>query len=159
MNPKPGVLVIQKGLVGRSCTQKIEKLPRGAATDAAVRARAAEFKKAGYKPMPDRRLKTVAVQIQLKAWGSEKDLDRRNDLMELLDEHLGDTANGHVDGGDMGSGTANIWCMVVNPDVAAKTIIALLKRKRQLKDIVVAIDRGKKFDVTYPRDFKGQFSF
>jgi hypothetical protein len=155
-NPKPNLLIVDEGEVGRQCKQTVQTLGKNAATDALVRRRARDFTAKGYKIVPESKLKTVLVQMQLKGWGSSRDLDRRYKLMDLLDAHLGVTLSGHVDGGDIGSGTANIWCLSVDPGTSARTIANFLKRKRLIKNIVIAIDRGKEFDVTYPRNFKGK---
>jgi hypothetical protein len=157
-NPEPNILVVDQGPVGRKCTQKVQKLAKNAATDSLVRRKAREFQGQGYKPIPESKLKTVIVQKQLRGWGSTKDLDDRYQLMDLLDLHLGITLAGHVDAGDIGSGTANVWCLCVDPDVSARTIATFLKRKRLLKNTVIAIDRGKRFQVTHPRGFQGTIS-
>lgn len=157
-NPEPNLLIVDQGPVGRKARQSIRKLAKNAATDALVRREAGKYRAMGYKPVPESRLKTVLVQRQLKGGGSTADLDHRYRLMDLLDEHLGVTLAGHVDGGDIGSGTANVFCLCIDPDISAKTIARFLKQKRLLKDTLVAIDRGKRFDVVHPRNFKGRVS-
>ena len=54
-------------------------------------------------------------------------LAKRHALEGRLDELLGWTGLGHVDGGSIGSGTMEVFCFVVDPTVAAEVIEADLR--------------------------------
>lgn len=52
---------------------------------------------------------SLIVQFRTDGWGSEDDLTKRYHLEDLLDARLQADNNGICDGGDIGSGTINIF--------------------------------------------------
>lgn len=101
----------------------------------------------------------VIVQFKTKdAWGDTDDLDRRYELEDLLNECLGWTGNGHCDGGDIGSGTINAYSFVVDPRIAAETIVQTLKDAGKIKGAIVVISTEEDDDVVWPPGFEGEFS-
>jgi hypothetical protein len=64
----------------------------------------------------------LEVVYRIDAFGSKADLEKRHALQDLLNEVLGWTGLGHVDGGSSGSGTMEVVCFVVEPEVAKKVI-------------------------------------
>ncbi len=55
--------------------------------------------------------------------GSSDDLDRRHYIELLLEQQLRATAQGHVDGGDIGGGTMNIFIEDVKDKYAVQRLI------------------------------------
>ena len=64
----------------------------------------------------------LEVVYPVDGFGTEADLDKRHALQDLLNEELGWTGLGHVDGGSTGSGTMEVACFVVDPELAKKVI-------------------------------------
>lgn len=70
---------------------------------------------------------TLVITYQCADWGGPEDLDRRHRIEVLMDECLSWTGNGHVDSGDIGSGTINVLCFVINTAIGAATAIEALR--------------------------------
>ena len=60
-------------------------------------------------------------------------------MEEVLNERLGWTGLGHCDGGDMGSGTVNIFCVVVDFKTALPVIVRELESSRLAKQTVIVL--------------------
>ena len=72
---------------------------------------------------------TVQINFKLKTWGSEKDLDRREEVRNIVTEHLGWTGNGRCDDGDIGSGEMSLFADVIDPHLAIKTLTKEFKNE------------------------------
>jgi hypothetical protein len=81
-----------------------------------------ERQKEGYAEFDEDSLVFLEVEYLIDGFGTEEDLDKRHRLEERLNELLGWTGLGHVDGGSIGSGTMEAGCVVVDFDIA-KSII------------------------------------
>jgi hypothetical protein len=79
---------------------------------------------AGYAPVDEDALQVVLVEYPIDGFGNAADLRKRHELEERLNETLGWTGLGHVDGGSTGSGTMEVSCLVVDADVARRVIAA-----------------------------------
>ena len=112
----------------------------------------------GYAEIDEEDLQTVLVQYRTETWGSEEDLERRHEIEELMDNQLGWTGLGHCDGGSIGSGTMEVCCLVVDAEIAAPVMVAVLKEAGRLEGVVIAqeIDDGLK--VLYRHDGNGPTS-
>lgn len=83
-------------------------------------------------------------------------------MIDLMNECLGWTGNGHCDGGDIGSGTINIFSYVIDPEIAAKTTIECLREENLLEGAIIAIRENieqevEEYLVRWPESFKGEF--
>lgn len=78
--------------------------------------------KEGYAEFDEDNLVFLEVEYLIDGFGTEEDLDKRHRLEERLNELLGWTGLGHVDGGSIGSGTMEAGCVVVDFDIAKGTI-------------------------------------
>ena len=72
-----------------------------------------------------------------------------------MNECLGWRGLGHCDGGDIGSGTMNVFCFVVNVKTAIPHVLEELRKNELLEGAVVAV--GDPQTVVWPRDFSGTF--
>ena len=79
----------------------------------------------GYEDMDD--LKVVLIEYKIRGMGTAKDLDKRHDLQDRMNETLGWTGLGHCDGGSIGSGTMEVCCLVVDVGIALRVIKTDLK--------------------------------
>lgn len=98
----------------------------------------------GYHEIPLDKQFTVAVTFKLKTWGTPKDLDRREEIRNILTEHLGWTGNGRCDDGDIGSGEMTLYADVIDPYLAIKTIPIELKNKNVIEEYYFSITQGDK---------------
>jgi hypothetical protein len=78
--------------------------------------------KEGYAEFEEDSLVFLEVEYLIDGFGTDEDLDKRHRLEERLNELLGWTGLGHVDGGSIGSGTMEAGCVVVDFDIAKRTI-------------------------------------
>lgn len=102
------------------------------------------------------------MTIQQRMTGDDNaDLDHRNNLIDKLNNMLGWIGAGHVDGGDIGSGTINVFAFIVAPEQASPAIIEWLRESGELAKSVVALDSPEESESTsviWPEDFEGQFN-
>jgi trehalose-6-phosphatase len=93
----------------------------------------------------------------------EDDLEFRHELEQLATAALTSTNTGSCDGGDIGSGTMNVFCTVTeaNAVAACKGIVAKLE-EAGIDGAVIAFidddDEEAEPNVLYPDDFAGTFS-
>ena len=64
---------------------------------------------------------------------------------------------GSCDGGDIGSGAMNIFCLVKPGRNAAKAIIEILRENNFLEGAVIAEGAVGEEKIVWPPDFKGEF--
>jgi hypothetical protein len=154
-----GQLAVHEGKLGTKGKSRLVRPPRGTTLKQLLASLAKEQRAAGYAEIPTDDHHWIVVQYQLKSWGSAKDLDKAEKVEALLNECLGWTGNGHCDGHDIGSGEMNVFAVVVDPKLGAKTIVAeLKKRPRLLAGVVVAIREGEEYRVVHPPRFNGEFA-
>lgn len=102
----------------------------------------------------------LVIQYRIEGMGSNRDLDKGIAIEDLINECLGWARFGHCDGHDIGSGTLNIFCDVVDGAVAEDIVIDCLKKNGQLDDVVIARrhrDGDGDYFVFWPQDFAGDF--
>ncbi len=99
----------------------------------------------------------VIVQYRVEGHGSGRDHDKRVEVENILGEFLEAGDLGYCDGGDIGSGTMNVFCFVKTGKKAAQAIIETLRKHNHLDGAVVAeMIRGEE-TVVWPPDFAGEF--
>ncbi len=82
----------------------------------------------GYRLVPKSRYKDLTLVFACGgSLGSEAELALRHAMEESLDELLGRTCLGSVDGGSIGSGTMEIFCEVIEPKLAELRIRAHIR--------------------------------
>ncbi|MCK5944713.1 MAG: WGR domain-containing protein [Planctomycetes bacterium] len=77
---------------------------------------------AGYHEIDMDDHATLVVEYEVDDMGTEADLALRQDLEARLGETLGWLGLGHVDGGSIGSGTMEVFCFVVDYDLAREAV-------------------------------------
>jgi hypothetical protein len=83
--------------------------------------------KEGYTKFDEDKMAFLEVKYKIDGFGTEQDLDKRHRLEDHLNELLGWTGLGQVDGGSIGSGTMEAGCMVVDFGIAKQVIESDLK--------------------------------
>ena len=81
----------------------------------------------GYAEFDEEKVSFLEVEYKINGFGTEQDLDKRYRLQGKLDEILGWTGLGNIDGGGIGSGTMGACCIVVDFEIAKKVIEEKLK--------------------------------
>jgi hypothetical protein len=115
---------------------------------------------AGYKPVSDEQMAQVVIQFKIDGMGTKLDMDREQLIEGLMNECLGWTGLGNCDGHDIGSGTLNIFCDVVDGPASEQIVIDCLKENRQLDGAVIALRErvgDESYIVFWPKDFVGEF--
>lgn len=134
-------------------------MPKDDKSMAEIIAEAAQKQRAkGYAEIAPEEHFQVVVQYRLETWGSTEDLGKGHKVELLFNECLGWTGNGRCDGNDIGSGSINIFSLVVDPDLAVETMRGELQKKKLLKGAVIAVRHGEEYRVAYPLRYKGEFS-
>ncbi|GJM63896.1 hypothetical protein [Persicobacter diffluens] len=81
----------------------------------------------GYIQFEDSDLTFIEIIYPIDGMGTEEDLIKRHSLESRINELLGWTGLGHVDGGSIGSGTMEVGCEVVDFEIAKRVIEQDLK--------------------------------
>lgn len=87
-------------------------------------------REAGYSDLHDSDESLLVVEYRLEGWGSVEDADKLNSLQDELTEILGWSGLGVCDGGEVGSGTMEANCPVVDFDEAKKVLTEALQGTR-----------------------------
>ena len=119
---------------------------------------AQKVRQKGYAEIPMEDHYQIVVHYRLQTWAAVADLDKAHRIEDLFNECLGWTGNGFCDGNDIGSGTMNIYSLVVDPELGAAMLVEELRKNRLLKGAVVAVREGEDYRVVYPTRFKGEFA-
>jgi L-aminopeptidase/D-esterase-like protein len=91
--------------------------------------------------------------------GTVEDLDLRHALEEQLDGALRRNHAGHVDGGNIGSGTMNIYLFPASVDRAAQVVLAHLRQRGLLGSaVVVRRTPTGRYRVLWPEGFSGAYT-
>jgi hypothetical protein len=76
----------------------------------------------GFNPISKSRHITIIVERQIDGLGAGSDLNVRHKLEDDLDQLLGWLGLGHCDGGATGSGSMEVFCMVVDAKIAIPAV-------------------------------------
>jgi hypothetical protein len=96
----------------------------------------------GYAEIPLEKQFTVTITFRLETWGIPADLDRREQIRNILTEHLGWTGNGACNDGDIGSGEMTLYADVIDPYLAVMTISKEFKAKNVREEYHFGITQG-----------------
>jgi hypothetical protein len=107
---------------------------------------------------PDDELYPVVIQYRIEGHGTMQDYDRRVKIETLLEEFLNETDLGYLDGGDIGSGTANIFCFLKPRRNGTEAIIQALRKNSYLDGAVIQETVKGEEKVVWPPDYAGEFS-
>jgi hypothetical protein len=101
---------------------------------------------------------SVVIQYRIEGQGSEADHDKRVSIEDLLSGVLQQSDLGHVDGGDIGNGTANIFCFIKPGQKGTEAIIQTLRKNSYLDGAVIQETVKGEEKVVWPPDYTGEFS-
>lgn len=127
-------LIIHYGSVGDTGEREKKKLSPFQKGEKQMKELAKEKIKEGYDYLDEDTLYQLVIQYRYEEHQLEEKLDDRYHIESIMNECLGWTGNGACDGGDIGSGTINIFNYVVDPEKAAQIILEELEYI-QLKEV------------------------
>jgi predicted DNA-binding WGR domain protein len=76
----------------------------------------------GYRALPLSRHEALAVEYPIGGFGNQDDLQQRHAIEDFLNEATGWLGLGRCDGGSTGSGSMEIFCLVVDFELAAAAL-------------------------------------
>jgi hypothetical protein len=100
---------------------------------------------------------SLIIQYRIEGHGRASDHDKRVTIENLLGEFLGDADLGYCDGGDIGSGTINVFCFVKPVRGVGQKVINLLQEKDLLEGATIAETINGEERVIWPLGFVGEF--
>jgi predicted DNA-binding WGR domain protein len=161
-SPSPATLIVCWGQVGHYEGYEEIKGEHLDALKAKYRHLIDEKTTEGYDDW--RNYKEMILQFHTNdGWGGLDDLAFRNQIWDNLNEQLFWSGNGEVSGGDIGSGTVNLFFRAISPDLAVQLINALLEAKQIHRPYLIAIEvddiAQKGVNVVYPADYTGEFIY
>jgi hypothetical protein len=92
----------------------------------------------GFRVIDRSEMSSILINYRLRTWGNDEDLETRHYLEDLVDQALGWTGNGCCDGGEIGSGIMNIWCLVLEAQAAMRTLSNELRTNRLAEGALIA---------------------
>lgn len=115
------------GVVGDIGQCVRHRLAAGANEDQSVVDILAPVAKKGFAPLEAKDHTTLAIEYLISGHGATADVDKRHALESRMNEVLGWSGLGHCDGGSIGSGSMEVFCLVVDFDIARRVIVADLE--------------------------------
>jgi predicted DNA-binding WGR domain protein len=149
-------VTIHWGIVGETGETRDIPLRSGENPNSIIEREAKQPKKEGYRKIPPSKSFRLVIQFRVDGMGSTIDLEKRIRVENLMSECLGWRGLGHCDSGDLGGGTMNIFCFVVDATKAMRRVVHELKANRLDDGAVLAV--GSEPTVVWPEDCKGEFS-
>jgi hypothetical protein len=119
-----GAHVVHWGKVGKAGDVELVESTAQQSADVIIQKKIDARTAAGFARFPRERIATLWIEYDLLNLGSEKDLKKR--LEKRLEELLGWTALGQVDGSKIRSGKLEVRMLVVDADLAARFLAAEL---------------------------------
>ena len=153
------VVTLHWGTLGETGDTKDVQIPRGENAEVVIDRESQDPRSNDYAEIDIEDHAQIIVQFKTSdAWGDSDDVKKRHAVENILNECLGWTGNGHCDGGDIGSGTINVFSFVVDPYLAKNTIIEAFKRNNLIDGTIIAIQEQDDYQVLWPDHFDGRFS-
>ncbi|WP_251055855.1 MULTISPECIES: DUF2716 domain-containing protein [unclassified Exiguobacterium] len=109
-----------------------------------------EFERQGYHEVNETDYQELIVQFPYDEGQAEAALERRHMMEEMIDEGLLHTGNGYCEGGDIGSGTTNIFYHVLDVEAAVSLIFEGMKEHDVRGEPIIAISEGEAYTILYP---------
>lgn len=145
-------IVIHYGTVGDTGETEEKKLGLFQKAEKIMDELAEEKANQGFEYLDEDELFELVIQYSYEENEMKETLEKRHAVENLIDECLGWTGNGACDGGDIGSGAANIFNYVVNVEKATKIIIGELENNNLLEGVKIAYldPEDEEYIVLYP---------
>jgi hypothetical protein len=99
----------------------------------------------GFAEVPSARMAEVMLRRSVDGFSTESERDGRHALEDALDDVLGWTGNGHVDGGDAGDSELSVYCFVIDPQAAVRTIREEILSRLEFRAYTAEVTRPSSF--------------
>lgn len=144
-------LTVHYGVVGDTGETEEVKLKLFEKAEKVMGRLAEEKLNDGYETVDEEELIELVVQYSYEENHMVEALEKRHMVEDLMNECLGWTGNGSCDGGDIGSGSANVFNYVIDVEKALNTTIEELSNKNLLDNVKVAfLDEDEEYVSLYP---------
>ncbi|MGI1807073.1 DUF2716 domain-containing protein [Exiguobacterium sp. TDN 0502] len=110
-----------------------------------------EFERQGYRELNETDYTELVVQFSYEKGQEETALERRHMMEEVINDCLLHTGNGYCEGGDIGSGTTNIFYHVLDVEAAIALIFEEMKARNVQDEPKIAVQEGAAYTVRYPQ--------
>ncbi|WP_130068138.1 hypothetical protein [Bacillus albus] len=151
------ILIVHYGCVGDEGEMYEIKVPVFQRAEIEMKKLVDEQLANGYKELDEEELIEFVLQYVYTDDQLEDGLEKRQKIQEIMDEALGWSGNGYCDGGDIGSGTINIYTFVIDVNKALQTTINELENHHLLDDVKIAyMSNDEEYKQIYPN--KGEFN-
>lgn len=154
-----GTSTIHWGKLGEEGERKNIKNTFFKKTSKLVNEEEAFMRQKGYEEIEEDDLKLVIIQFKVDGFGTENDLNKRHDIEDLMDELLGRTGLGDCDGGEIGSGIMNIFCYVIDTDIACRVIVNTLTEKELISGALIFETNKGEIRLLWPLDYEGKIEY
>jgi hypothetical protein len=134
-----GKLTVHSGLVGEKGEEKELPLPADEDPDMVIAEAAGPLVDEGYDEPDPEAMAPLVVQYALEGKGSGHDFEKRHAVEELLTGVLGWTGNGEVEGGETQPGRMNVFCRVMDLEVAVRALVEALDEENLLDGALIAL--------------------
>lgn len=118
------------GAIGSEGQTKRTRTKKGLGEEENISEALAVAKSNGFKPISFDKHAILIIEYAVKGMGSSKDLKKRHEIQDRMDNLLGWTGLGHCDGGSIGSGSMEVCCIVVDCETAKRLIESDLKSSK-----------------------------
>ncbi len=108
--------------VKRPAAKKLLFVPSSSIPDEVV-SEIEEKRKEGFAEISDDDLELLYIEYPVNGHGKIEELDFRHELEDRMNETLGWTGIGHCDGGSNGSGSMEVFCYVVDYEMARTIVV------------------------------------
>ncbi|WP_238239674.1 DUF2716 domain-containing protein [Exiguobacterium acetylicum] len=109
-----------------------------------------ELERQGYRELNETDYTGLVVQFSYEKGQEEAALERRHMMEEVINDSLLHMGNGYCEGGDIGSGTTNIFYYVLDVEAAVALIFEEMKARDVQDEPKIAVQEGEVYTVLYP---------
>jgi hypothetical protein len=112
------------GKLGESGSTRDHELTEADDPNDLLEALLAPARAAGFRELEDEELSLLSIEYRIHGMGSPADLSKRHALEDRMNEVLGWVGLGQCEGGNIGYGTMEVCCLVVDFELARRVIEA-----------------------------------
>lgn len=120
--PENGQIVEHWGVIGEKGETRNHPYSVNEDTDGAISSVLSSATENGFLPFDEDDMSVLLVEYAIEGMGTKTDLQKLQDLENVLNESLGWTGLGHCDGNSIGSGTMEACCYVVDFEIAKRVL-------------------------------------
>ncbi len=151
-------LTVHQGVVGEMGEQQETPVPAEEDPDMVIAQAAEPLVDQGYDEPDPETMAPLVIQYPLQGKGTGLDFKKRHSVEEVLTDALGWTGNGEVEGGETQPGRMNVFCRVMDIDIALRTFLEVLDDEELLEGAIIAlVHEDEEPRVLWPEGYSGSF--